>query len=180
MRLELTGRHIPITVAMRRLVQRRLAHLERLVTYHALSAQVVITRERSRIHVEITLHARQEHFLHCEATAADWEEALNEAAAKIERQAQKLADKRKGQKRLSRPARTPEIPPAAPMDGEEVRTRIIRARGYAVKPMSVDDAALQVGEDRNAFLVFRNASNDAVTVLYRRPDGHLGLIEPEG
>jgi putative sigma-54 modulation protein len=57
--------------------------------------------------------------------------------------------------------------------------RIIRARRYAVKPMSVDEAALEVGVGHGAFLVFRNAVTDSVNVLFRRPDGHLGLIEPE-
>ena len=57
--------------------------------------------------------------------------------------------------------------------------RIIRARRYAVKPLSIDDAALEIGAAADAFLVFRNLATDAITVLFRRPDGHLGLIEPE-
>jgi putative sigma-54 modulation protein len=43
--------------------------------------------------------------------------------------------------------------------------------------MSIDEAAMEVGDD--AFIVFRNADTDTVTVLFRRPDGNLGLIEPE-
>jgi hypothetical protein len=46
--------------------------------------------------------------------------------------------------------------------------------------MSIEDAAAEIGDGRDAVIVFRNsASGDAVTVLFRRPDGHLGLIEPE-
>ena len=63
--------------------------------------------------------------------------------------------------------------PAAP------RRRIIRARQYAVKPMSVDEAAVEIDDAADAFIVFRNAATDAVIVLFRRPDGNLGLIEPE-
>src|SRR5262249_8261894 len=99
------------------------------------------------------------------------------ATDKIERQVQKLNGKWKAKRRTA--GGREETPAPAPIDGAEARTRIIRARRYAVKPMSVDDAALEVGEASNAFLVFRNASTDAVTVLYRRPDGNLGLIEPE-
>jgi putative sigma-54 modulation protein len=57
--------------------------------------------------------------------------------------------------------------------------RVIRARRYAVKPMTIDEAAMQLVDGSDTFLVFRNARNDAVTVLFRRPDGNLGLIEPE-
>ena len=178
MRLELTGRHLTITTGMRRLVQKHLTHLERLLAHSALSAQVVITREKMQHHAEITLHARGDHFLHGDATAPDWERALTAAAGKIERQGQKLTGKWKTQKRRNGAVRPEsEIPAAA--DGVDARIRIIRARRYAVKPMSVDDAALEVGDNQNAFLVFRNASNDTVTVLYRRPDGNLGLIEPD-
>jgi putative sigma-54 modulation protein len=45
--------------------------------------------------------------------------------------------------------------------------------------MSVDEAALEVTGGRDAFLVFRNATTDTINVLFRRPDGHLGLIEPD-
>jgi putative sigma-54 modulation protein len=57
--------------------------------------------------------------------------------------------------------------------------RIIRARRYEVKPMSVDEAAIEVADGRDAFLVFRNSSTEEINVLFRRADGNLGLIEPE-
>jgi len=45
--------------------------------------------------------------------------------------------------------------------------------------MTIEDAAAELGDGNDAVIVFRNSSNDAVTVLFRRPDGNLGLIEPE-
>ena len=59
------------------------------------------------------------------------------------------------------------------------RPRVIRATRYAVKPMSVEDAALRVEGGPDTFVVFRNADSDSVSILYRRKDGHLGLIEPD-
>jgi putative sigma-54 modulation protein len=56
---------------------------------------------------------------------------------------------------------------------------VVRAKRYAVKPMSVEDAALRVDGGDDTFLVFRNAETDAVSILYRRKDGNLGLIEPD-
>jgi hypothetical protein len=58
--------------------------------------------------------------------------------------------------------------PAGDGGEESQQVRIIRARRYAVKPMSVDEAALEVGGG-DAFLVFRNATTDTVNVLFRRP-----------
>jgi putative sigma-54 modulation protein len=95
--------------------------------------------------------------------------------AKIDRQAQKLKGKWESRKRRKAP---PAVLPEAAADGSQ-DVRIIRARRYAVKPLSIDDAALEVGEAPDNFLVFRNLANDTITVLFRRIDGHLGLIEPE-
>jgi putative sigma-54 modulation protein len=190
MRLELTGRHVTITPAVRKAVERRLARLARLLNDHIVSMQVVVTREKSRTHVDITLHARGEHFFHAAATGRDLPAALGAATEKIEHQAQKLKSKWTEGKRQGisaakagsaapRPERARRAFGPAPAPAGDDAIRIVRARRYAVKPMSVDEAALEVAEGRDAFLVFRNATTDTINVLFRRADGHLGLIEPE-
>jgi putative sigma-54 modulation protein len=208
MRLELTGRHITITAPIRGMVEDRLAPALRMLNDSAVSAQVVLTKEKTRVHAEITLHARGEHFLHGEATGRDVQTALGAAADKVDRQVQRLKSKwSKGKRQSLSPAKaaaaaprperggkgfssargqtTPSArTPAAPSGGraaagEGRELRIIRARRYEVKPMSVDEAALEVVDGEDAFLVFRNAATDTINVLFRRPDGNLGLIEPE-
>jgi putative sigma-54 modulation protein len=145
---------------------------------NALSAQVVLARERSRHRAEVTLHARGEHFLHGEGVGADLAAAIGAAVGKIDRQAHRLKGKWEARKRRGPSKAAAAVTAAVPADEGQV-VRIIRARRYAVKPLSVDEAALEVGETPDAFVVFRNTANDAVTVLFRRPDGHIGLIEPE-
>jgi putative sigma-54 modulation protein len=199
MRLELTGRHITITTTVRNLVEDRLAPTLRMLNDSAVSAQVVLTKEKTRVHAEITLHARGEHFLHGEATGRDLTTALSAAVDKVDRQVQKLKSKWSKRKRQGisaakaasaapRPERGDKafssasglVVAAARAAALEPRTlRIIRARRYEVKPMSVDEAALEVVDGDDAFLVFRNAATDTINVLFRRPDGNLGLIEPE-
>ena len=187
MRLELTGRHIAITPTIRKAVEQHLSRIGRVLKDHIVSVQVVITRDKSRLHVEMTLHARGEHFFHAAATGHNLTLALGEAAEKLERQLQKLKSrwteaKRQGvsaarataaaSSRVAVRARAA----TAVADGE---VRIIRTRRYAVKPMSPDEAALEISDGQGAFIVFRNASTDTVNVLFRRPDGNLGLIEPD-
>jgi putative sigma-54 modulation protein len=199
MRLELTGRHVTITPTIRTLVAERLAPTLRMLNDSAVSSQVVLTKEKTRVHAEITLHARGEHFLHGEATGRDLQTALAAAVDKVDRQVQRLKSKWSKRKRQGisaakaaaaapRPeraarafgVRAPVAPaPARGIAAEPRELRIIRARRYEVKPMSVDEAALEVGDGNDAFLVFRNAATDMINVLFRRPDGNLGLIEPE-
>jgi putative sigma-54 modulation protein len=98
------------------------------------------------------------------------------ATEKIEQQAQRLKGKWDGRKRMGAGSRV--VPAAAEEAAAAGPRRIVRATRYAVKPMSVDDAALRVDGGAEAFIVFRNAETDAVSILYRRKDGNLGLIEP--
>jgi putative sigma-54 modulation protein len=193
MRLELTARHFTIPASVRKLAEQRLDRVLRPLNSSALSAQLVITREKTRFHAEVTLHARGEHFMHGEATGRDASAALGAAIDKVERQVQKLKSKwTEGKRQGVSPAKAasatprPERAARAFGTGLEQREaadggqmRIIRARRYAVKPMSVDEAALEVADSRETFLVFRNSSTEQINVLFRRADGNLGLIEPE-
>ena len=158
-----------ITPVVRRAVERSLARMARMLNDSIVSVQAVLTREQSRYHADMTLHARGEHFLHGAATGRDLGAALGAAADKLEHQAQKLKSRWTERKRQS---------VSATKTGWAAR--IVKARRYAVKSMSVGDAALEIGAGPGAFIVFRNAGSDTVNVLFRRPDGHLGLIEPEG
>jgi putative sigma-54 modulation protein len=184
MRLELTGRHYRLTPATRTLVERRVARTLRLLNDRAVSAHVVLTSERAGIHVEVTLHARRESFLHGEATGSDLELALGAAAAKIDQQARKLKGKLNGRKRRSTAVSPPAdlVPPATARGGSAgspQRRRIIRSTRYAVKPMSLEEAAIELDDGKDTFIVFRNSGTDTITVLFRRSDGYLGLIEPD-
>jgi len=70
-------------------------------------------------------------------------------------------------------------PPVVSAPREERGPRVIRNRRFAVKPMTIEEAALEVGASADGVLVFRDAATERVNVLYKRKDGNLGLIEPE-
>ena len=197
MRLELTGRHVNITPGVRTMVEDRLAHTLRMLNDSVVSAQIVLSKEKTRHHADVTVHARGEHFLRGEATGRDIATALGAAADKIDQQARKLKGKWTERKRRGmsaakaasaapRPERAgrgfsgERRPERAAAHGRDTAApRIIRVRRYAVKPMTVEDAAAEIGDSRDAVIVFRNSSSDMVTVLFRRPDGNFGLVEPE-
>jgi ribosome hibernation promoting factor len=187
MRLELTGRHVDITPALRRLVDRNLARLDRLLNDSAVSAQVVLTREKNRHRADVTLHTRGEKFLHGVGAATDWTRSVPQAVEKIVQQAKKV--KGKWQERKRRGRRTPlDVAAMAPGgDGAtapapRVRPRmppILRASRQAVKAMSVADAAREVEASGEGLLVFRDAETAVLSVLFRRSNGELTLVETE-
>ena len=190
MRLELTGRHIEITPVLRRLVDTKLAKLERLLNDSAVSAQAVLTREKHRHRADITLHARGEKFLHGVGNSGSWETSLTEAIDKITQQAQKVKGKWQERKRRGAVKGVPiigeereaaRVKPAGPArTRERVRMpRILRAQRQSIKPMTVADAAREVDAGGDGVVVFRDVETSTVSVLYRRRNGELTLVETE-
>jgi putative sigma-54 modulation protein len=180
MRLDITGRHVTVTPVLRQLITRRVATLERVLNDAALSALVIVTREKYRHKVEMAVHTRGDHTLSGTAEGNSWPLAVRQATLKIEQQAKRLKGKWDSRKRQA--AKTVRNQKIAPAPGDTLPLpsgpRVIRATRYAVKPMSIDDAALSLDEADDTFVVFRNADDDAVAILYRRKDGNLGLIQP--
>ncbi|NLY67761.1 MAG: ribosome-associated translation inhibitor RaiA, partial [Tissierellia bacterium] len=66
-----------------------------------------------------------------------------------------------------------------PLEEEKERPRIVRTKRFAMKPMSAEEAVLQMELLGHNFFVFRNAESEEVSVVYKRKDGNYGLIEPE-
>jgi putative sigma-54 modulation protein len=181
MRLELTGRHVEMTPDLRRLVEKGMAKLDRHLEGGIVSVQAVLSLEKYRHTSEFTVHIRGDHFLHGIAATNAWASSIAGAVEKIEQQLARMKGKWQGRKRRAA-ARRPvpiELPAPAASIQEPKARRIRRVRRYAVKPMTVEEAALIVESGDDTFLVFRNAATDAFSVLYRRKDGDLGLIEPE-
>jgi putative sigma-54 modulation protein len=191
MRVELTGRHVDITPAVRRVVDRKLAKLERLLSDGAVSAQIVLTREKLRLRADITLHARGEKFLHGEGATARWDSSLTDAIEKIAQQALTLKGKRQERKRFGG-ARAVSLDSSERADREVASVpaesarpprarmpRILRATRQTLRAMSLADAAREVDTGADRLLVFRDIETAAVSVLYRGRNGELTLIETE-
>jgi putative sigma-54 modulation protein len=175
MRLDITGRHVEVTAPMRQLLTKRLARLERLLNDAAVSAVITLTKEKYRLRTEIAVHTKGDHVLRGNGEGNAWPISVRQATEKIEQQAQTLKGKWDGRKRKGAGSRVA----AAGRTEAAAGQRIVRATRYAVKPMSVEDAALRIDGEGETFVVFRNAESDAVNILYRRKDGNLGLIEPD-
>jgi putative sigma-54 modulation protein len=190
MRLELTGRHLDISPALRKLVDTKLAKLERLLNDSAVSAQAVLTLEKRRCRADITLHARGEKFLHGIGSAASWEVAIGQAVDRIAQQGQKIKGKWQEWKRRGPRPDVAAAPPEAAASGRPARRaistagrprmpRILKASRQAIKPMTVADAAREIDAGGDGVVIFRDADTQVISVLVRRSSGELTLVETE-
>jgi putative sigma-54 modulation protein len=179
MKLILTGRHMEVSGAARQQVESKLKRLERLLNDSAISAQCVLWQQRGRVVCELTVHARQDNMLHGIGQHAQLARAVSLAADKVAQQAQRLKDRWKTRRRAGVNGAAARVPAGGDRVPAEAAPRVIRFRRSAVKPMSLDDAVLELSAGRQSVLVFRDAASDEVAVLCRRPDGNFWLIGPE-
>jgi putative sigma-54 modulation protein len=177
MRFEYTGRHVEVSPGIRKHVEDHFKKLEHIFNGTTAWTHVIIDVEKNRHIAELIVHWR-DHTLTAKDINGDMYLALTRAIAKIEKQAlklkKKIIDRKQGAKRTSAVAPTPD----GQLEASPRPPRIINARRYSIKPMTAEEAALQLSTDPDHFLVFRDADTDRVGVLYKRADGNFGLIEP--
>ncbi|HEY0659579.1 MAG TPA: ribosome-associated translation inhibitor RaiA [Pyrinomonadaceae bacterium] len=176
MKFEFTGRHIDVTPALRSHVEEHFDRLNHIFDGKPAKAHVIIEVERGRHRSEIIVKWRND-ILTANTSVSDMYQSLSQTIAKIEKQALKLKkkviDKSHRAKKVSViTAADTDVKPAPALP------KIVSAKKYAVKPLTAEEAAMQLEDEVNQFLVFRNAENQKVSVIYKRKDGNYGLIQP--
>ncbi len=180
MAVECIGRNVAVTPPLKDLAEERAQRLERHLGGPA-EVRVVLSQEKHRFGVEvIATHGRRR--WKAQEETGDPRAALALAFEKIDAQAMRDTEKRRDRKHRGWSRFLPKslraaAAPIRPL--ERSGARVVRGRPPAVKPMGVDEAALAIESSGDEVLVFRDASNEKVSVLYRRRDGDLGLIVPE-
>jgi ribosome hibernation promoting factor len=152
--------------------------LERLDKYldNPAEANVVLTVEKFRHTAEINI-AGDRLSINGKEETNDMYSAIDMVLDKLEKQIkknkQKIRERRTSSKNRSRSMLEDER--ILPEDDTE---RQIKVMNIEYKPMDIDEAVLQMDLIEDNFLVFTNAKSDQINVLYRRRDGHFGLIQP--
>ena len=157
--------------------EKKVMKLERFFKDDA-DALVAFSVEKGRNQVEITVHAANTYFRASEATS-DMFASIDAAVATIERQIRK--NKTRLARRLRQDAfvRSAEVTSFAPEE-EEPTFEIVRFKEFPMKPMTREEAILQMNLLEHEFFVFRDEQADgAISVVYRRKNGGYGLISDD-
>jgi putative sigma-54 modulation protein len=180
MRYEFTGRHVTVTPALERHTREHLDKLDKILDSAPMRAHVIFDVEKHRQMTEIIVYWR-DHTFKSNAVTKDMYDSITQASEKIEKQLFKLKDKfstGKRQKLSTADAATASQPAEEVVQPAPREARIVRTRRYRVKPMTPEEAAGQINDSTDQFVVFRNAESGRVGVVYKRKDGNFGLIEP--
>ncbi len=181
MKIELTGRHYRIGERVRQHAERKLAKLDKFLD-EPVDVHVILGIEKRRKIAEFHISHRHG-ALQATEEAERMREAITNGVEKIEKQARR--SRKKFMKRRRRAQRRDEssfwpldvLDAASVGDGD--RPRIVKTSRLPIKPMTIDEAALELGQSKNDFFVFRDSGTDLVSVIYRRKDANFGLIATE-
>ena len=177
MRLQVKGRNVEVSDSIREYAEEKLSKLERqLADPTRVELELAVERNPSisQNHVaEATIWTKGP-ILRAREASADHKASIDQLVDKLERQVKRYREKRRPRRVQLPEAGIPED--AVPMEEEP---RIVKSKQFAVKPMSAEEAVLQLELVGHDFFVFQNADTGDVNVVYRRRDGAYGLIEPQ-
>jgi putative sigma-54 modulation protein len=176
-RLQVKGKNVEVTDSIREYAEEKLSKLERqLADPTRVELELAVERNPSisQNHVaEATIWTKGP-ILRAREASADHKASIDQLVDKLERQVKRYREKRRSRRQQVPAAEIPED--AIPIDEEP---RIVKSKQFAIKPMSPEEAVLQLELVGHDFFVFQNADSGEVNVVYRRRDGAYGLIEPQ-
>jgi ribosome hibernation promoting factor len=179
MRLQVKGKNLDVSDSMRSYAEEKLKKLERrLADPTQIELELSLERNPSIAanHVaEATIWTKGP-TLRAREASADMRASIDQLVDKLERQVTRYRDKRRRRvvPRGDGEARQP-LPPLV----DEAESVIVKTKQFPVKPMSPEEAVLQLELVGHDFFVFQNGETGEVNVVYRRRDGQYGLIEPQ-
>ncbi len=176
MDIKVHARNVSLDDDFRDQVEDRVTHASRFFD-HITQVDVELTEEPNprrapeKYRIEITASAAGQ-LLRIESAAPTTDSALDDAAHRFEQQLRRL--KERLVERSRKQAQTPVEPAREALEEPE----IVRVKQFVMKPMSPEEAILQMDMLGHGFFLFENAESGQASVVYRRRDGRFGLIEP--
>ncbi len=181
MQIAVNFRHMESSEAVRTYVEEKLSRVKKYVG-EPIDAQVVLSVQKKIHHrAEVTMVAKGLTMKSAEETG-DMYAAIDLMVDKIERQLKKYKEKLKHHKSGSAGSRQVQktVITASSVDDGASEPDIIKSYSFFVKPMSVEEAVMQMDLLGKSFLVFTDDRSEEMNVVYRRSDGNYGLIVPQG
>ncbi|MBR0266192.1 MAG: ribosome-associated translation inhibitor RaiA [Clostridia bacterium] len=176
MKLTITARNMVVTPAITKRIEKKTETMGRYL-WPETEMQIKLEKEKNRRVAEITVPMGKNVILRSEASADDnLFLAIDKALAKMERQI------RKHRTKLGKNLREeiPDVPEYIEEDqAEETERKLVKRKTFPVRPMSVEDAIIEMDLLGHNFFAFVNIDTERTNVLYLRKDGDLGLLEPE-
>lgn len=180
MRVDYIARKVTLDDSFRQLAEKKLAKITKYFN-DILDTRVEVSQERHLYVVDLSVKGK-DFAIKSTTQHKELSAALQEGVDKLEIQARRAKARLKDHKGRGGEAKMVQDWEVEVIEPDSSRTgppEIVERSSIPIKPMTVEDAILQLEKSPDKFLVFRNATSERINVLYRRNDDQLGLITPE-
>jgi putative sigma-54 modulation protein len=176
MKVQMRGRNFQVTDKVKEYAEKRLGRMDRLIEKD-VEAVVTMISEKNHYRVEVTIPVNG-FILRGEEEDLDLFAAIDLVVDKIEKQMVRSKERfaKKGRMSITK---LPSLTGLAAAKGDDDDDLKVRIKTFPVKPMMLEEAILRMDMVGHTFFAFQNAESGLVNVVYRRHDGHYGLLEPE-
>jgi putative sigma-54 modulation protein len=174
MNIHYTARQATLTPEIKAYCEKRLGRLKDLVG-NVLDVNVILIVQKNRNKAEINVRAKGGGLVVVEETM-DMMDSLNRAFDNLEKKVRKERVKGRDKRRRGGRERKVLVPV---LEAPAPEKRVIRSQHFSLKPMSVEEALIQIDIRSKEVFLFRREGSEEWAVIYRRKDGHYGLVEPE-
>ena len=179
MRLQVKGRNVEVSDSIREYAERKLGKLDRLLNdLTTVELELAVERNPSIAEnqvAEATIFTKGP-VLRAREASGDMKASIDQLTEKLMRQVKHYRESRQDHRRPRGPAIAD---PGGFVTDDGAELQIVKTKQFAVKPMSAEEAVLQLELVGHDFFVFQNADSSDVNVVYRRRGGGYGLIEPQ-
>lgn len=172
MNIIINGKHLEVTPALKNYAEEKVGKFERYIS-DISEAVITLSVEKFRHKVEVLLKVNGV-MIQAESVTGEIYSSIDEVSEKLDRQIKKYKDKLVKRRKAS--AKLAGVP--AEIEPARDHGIIIKNKRFELKPMSPDEASMQMELLDKNFFVFVNDISGDVNVIYRRTDGNFGLIEP--
>ncbi|SKA81096.1 SSU ribosomal protein S30P /sigma 54 modulation protein [Clostridium sp. USBA 49] len=177
MKVNILGKNIEVTEGLRNAIEKKLSRLDKFFDSEQ-EAFVTLSVQKARKIIEVTIRFNGV-LLRSEEANSDMYAAIDIVSDKLERQIVKHKSRLERKYHSNVPLKYQNIPIYEYSADEVKEPKIVKTKKFAIKPMSSEEAVLQMDLLGHDFFVYSNADTGDVNVVYKRKDGNYGLIEPE-
>ncbi|HCX63310.1 MAG TPA: ribosome-associated translation inhibitor RaiA [Clostridiales bacterium] len=175
MKLSIYAKNMQLTDALKEAAIKKIKRLDKFFQQD-IEAKIVLSIEKKLHKVEVTIPFNGR-IVRVEESSDDMYNAVDEAVESLERQIRKHKTKLQNKKHSNESIKFESIEPLDIEDDQEFK--VVKTKRFAIKPMGIEEAILQMDLLKHNFFVFLNGDSEEVNVVYKRKDGNYGLIEPE-
>lgn len=182
MTISITGKHVELGESLTQFIETEVHKITKNHMNDDVETTVTVSKDHHMFRTDISVHVSKSFIVFCQGSDADAYKSAANAVEKLEKQIVKyrtrLRDRKRKEGEGARPIAAYYVIDSAHEDEGQDTPVVIAEMEHEIPHITVSDAVMKLDLGSKTMVIFKNRANDAINVVYRRPDGNIGWIDP--